>query len=84
MKGNAVPFSAPTPAPAKSAAQKNQEQHVRAAPAPAPTLVSETLSSITNDNENGLMQEAEGVFSFALLDLVVKSWFCLISSNVFG
>ncbi|KAF3435942.1 hypothetical protein FNV43_RR23034 [Rhamnella rubrinervis] len=87
MKENAVPFSAPTPSPAKSAAQKNQEQHVRAAPAPAPapaptpTLVSETLASSTNVNENGHMQEAEDGYSIYIKGLPANSTIALIENE---
>lgn len=65
MKENATPFSAPTSSPAKSAAPKIAEQHVTVTVAPAPAVVSETLDSSTNVNENGHIQESEGVFSFA-------------------
>lgn len=80
MKENAVPFSAPSPSPVRSAVQKNPEQHVNvtATPAPTPALISETLTSSANVSENGNIQEAEGVLSFALLDLVVKLQFCFM------
>ena len=55
-KESVAPLSAPTPAPLRTA-PKNEEQVA----APTPSPVPETVPSGTNVNENGNVQEVEGL-----------------------